>query len=234
MVDKKGFYEDYHFWKVLSHDSAATSSNFKTYSFMSDLVVGKSVLEVGCGVGDFALFCSAKCVSSYTGIDFSRHNVTQCRYLVPEFSFIEGDVFKVLPDYESYDVIFLAHCFEHFSKRDGVRLLKLLKKRLNVGGKIVLLMPNANAYFNAAASRYIDVTHEVLYNEYSIKQIGFKAGLSDVSSFNTVVGGNLIERLLNRVVLFFFELFLRAAGYEKKNPRTASFYTVLAVDDRYD
>jgi len=139
----------------------------------------------------------------------------------------------VLP-VRKFDVIFLAHCFEHFSKLDGVLLLELLKSRLGVGGKIVLLMPNANAYFNAAASRYIDITHEVLYNDYSIRQVGFKAGLFDVSCFNTVVGKNFVERFVNKSALFFFEFFLRVLGYEKKNPYTASFYTVLSVGDVVD
>ena len=53
-----------------------------------------SVLDIGCGPGQFAALLQDKGLPQYLGIDFSPKRIKQAREVCPEFDFVIADVFE--------------------------------------------------------------------------------------------------------------------------------------------
>jgi len=73
-----------------------------------------SVLDVGCGTGQFAAMARDRGLKAYCGIDFSRQAVERARSVCPEFRFeaanaMETDLFDALP----YDAVTCLEFLEH-------------------------------------------------------------------------------------------------------------------------
>lgn len=73
-----------------------------------------SVLEIGCGPGQFATMLRDEGVVRYTGLDFSPTGVEQARRNAPEYEFIVGDA-RISEVYETveHDAIVCTEVLEH-------------------------------------------------------------------------------------------------------------------------
>jgi len=77
-------------------------------------LAGKSVLDVGCGIGDFYRYLQERSISPsrYTGIDILPEMVQEARSRSPEAHFIHGDMFaETLFADKSFDVVFSSGIF---------------------------------------------------------------------------------------------------------------------------
>lgn len=99
----------------------------------------KNVLDVGCGIGQF-LYLAAKKGAICTGIDFSKEaiKIAQEKHKHQNLSFQQLDIGKNLPG--KYDVIVSLGTLEH--QDNPLSTLKMFKKHLNKGGKIIITCPN--------------------------------------------------------------------------------------------
>ena len=89
--------------------------------------------------------------------------------------------------------------FEHFSYFEGCRLLELIGKKLNKGGKIVLRMPNAASPFGLQY-QYNDLTHKAVYGPGSIRHLALAAGFA-VESCSSAHRGNRFKRAIEKFTL---------------------------------
>lgn len=70
---------------------------------------GDSVLDVGCGFGDFANYLVKKNIHpEFTGIDVSGELLAEGRKHFAELLLIEGDLFDFNPDKKTYDFVTLS------------------------------------------------------------------------------------------------------------------------------
>lgn len=147
--------------------------DYRRANTLRDKIVGKKVLDFGCGAGGFL-----NQIQSFTdiavGVELDRHiNRTineegiQC---FPNIENIEG----------TYDVITLFHVVEHLVNPKEV--LNNLKKHLNPNGTIIIEVPNADdalltLYKN---NEFADFTywscHVYLYNSYTLKRLVEQSG----------------------------------------------------------
>ncbi len=75
----------------------------------SGIQQGDSVLDVGCGFGDFADYLSRKGAAvEYTGIDISEDLLIEGRKHFPDFKLIKGDLLDYNPAPRSYDYVTLS------------------------------------------------------------------------------------------------------------------------------
>ncbi len=85
--------------------------NFRTLLKLGDLtqkpIHGASVLDVGCGTGDFFPSLKAAGVGEYLGIDVLSTSIEKARERHPEGTFRQGD-FLVEPYGEKFDFAFLS------------------------------------------------------------------------------------------------------------------------------
>lgn len=98
----------------------------------------ESVLEIGCGNGEFTRLISNKCVK-ITGIDISPVMISVAKSRSEKYSNIEyetGDAFlKSIPK-ESFDVVVSIGVFHHFNLENVLlKSIDLVKK----GGKLIVL-----------------------------------------------------------------------------------------------
>ena len=100
-----------------------------------------SVLDVGCGTGDFAqLFDPAR--TRYMGIDISEGMIAECRRLFPAHEFKVGDGDSIDAVDDSVDLVLSIGVLEYLP--DPVSHLKELARVTKPGGSIVLTVPNGS------------------------------------------------------------------------------------------
>lgn len=109
-----------------------------------------SVLDVGCGTGDNALFLgNAPRVSHVVAVDFSPEAIAlslsrlEAAHPKPHarVEFIEGDVFALPPEIRDFDVLLDSAVFHCIGDDDAQRrYLSAITKRIKVGGTAVMLV----------------------------------------------------------------------------------------------
>lgn len=112
-----------------------------------------SVLDVGCGTGQFAALVRDRGIRSYCGIDFSPEAVRVARAVCPESRFevasaLETDLFDTL----EYDAVVCLELLEHMEQD-----LELLR-RIPVGTRFYGSVPN---FPDTAHVRYFSSDDEV-------------------------------------------------------------------------
>lgn len=94
------------------HPNSLLWSNTKVqelrFKIIADIGIqaGDSLLDVGCGFGDFSAYLSRQNKSvSFTGIDVSAELLNEGRKHFPELELIQGDLFDFDPASVSYDYV---------------------------------------------------------------------------------------------------------------------------------
>ena len=101
---------------VRSLDWASRESQeqrFRVLAAVGDLN-GRSVLDVGCGLGDFAAWCARQSIApDYTGIDLTPRMVELARECLPAQAFRASDLFALPlpPDGQAWDYVVASGIF---------------------------------------------------------------------------------------------------------------------------
>lgn len=141
-------------------------------------IVGKNILEFGCGAGDYIRKAS-KYAKSTVGVELEKNFVNQlCS---------EGiecvDSMNAISD-SSIDTIMLFHVFEHLP--NPMEFLAVAKDKLRKGGHIVIEVPNANDFLlaNVKSDDFKQFTlwsqHLMLHTKESLRRFLVQAGFSDI------------------------------------------------------
>jgi SAM-dependent methyltransferase len=119
-----------------------------------------TVLDLGCGYGDFINVVVAKrriAVDRWPGASrFLDPAVEHHLRSVTDLSFLAD---------ESIDVAFASNLFEHLSRDEGASLLDQLSAKLVAGGTLLLVQPN---YRFAYREYFDDYTHVTAYSHVSM------------------------------------------------------------------
>jgi cyclopropane fatty-acyl-phospholipid synthase-like methyltransferase len=79
------------------------------------------------------------------------------------------------------DRVTMFHVLEHFSRKDGVRLLSAIRTRLHPDrGQLVIEVPNMSS-ITGTNMQCSDLTHATAFTEFSLKQLLDNAGFESVS-----------------------------------------------------
>ncbi|MFQ5694620.1 MAG: class I SAM-dependent methyltransferase, partial [Terriglobia bacterium] len=133
-----------------------------------------AVLELGCGHGTFLYWLRKEGYLNLTGIDASREQVDLARRVWPAVQ--QGDLRPFLETVnERYDFIAALDVLEHFSRQEGLNLVRAVQRALRPGGAFLLQTLNADSPF-MGQQRYGDLTHEVAYNRRSLATLLRLAG----------------------------------------------------------
>ncbi len=101
-----------------------------------------SVLDYGCGTGDFVNYLRSKSVMAYGYDPNIKFNLDSPDYLTNNFDW----------GVNKYDIIFLWHVLEH--THDPFVLLQSLKKLLKKNGKIFIAIPNFKSFDSTYYRKY--------------------------------------------------------------------------------
>lgn len=107
-----------------------------------DLVSGKSVLEIGCGSGEYAVTLVERGARSVVAEDFSPVAIRQAaaRNRSDRLTFAVGDIQQIAHSDASFDVIVSCETIEHVP--DPRRAVSELVRVLAPGGLLLLTSPN--------------------------------------------------------------------------------------------
>jgi len=98
----------YHPHSLLWSSKEVQELRFKVLADIG-ITKGDSVLDVGCGFGDFANYLTKHDTPvKFTGIDVSEALLAEGRRQFPELKLIHGDLFDLNPDADSYDFVTLS------------------------------------------------------------------------------------------------------------------------------
>lgn len=108
-------------------------------SFMNRDSSEKTILDIGCGTGDFLLACKKR------GLNISGIEPNEKAKIISENKLnqkINGDIFKMSP--QQFDVISMWHVLEHVPNL--MEYILELKKQLNTNGTLIIAVPNHKSY----------------------------------------------------------------------------------------
>lgn len=140
---------------------------------------GKSLLDVGCGMG-FALRAMREFgFDRVHGIDTSSEQIAACQRLGESCELVDDTRAYLSASSSRYDVILLLDVLEHVPVGEQIDLARVLRDVLTPGGTIIISVPNATSPL-AARYRYGDFTHYSSFTEHSLQFVLLNAGFSRV------------------------------------------------------
>jgi len=113
---------------------------YPLWSVVADRLIrsgARSILDLGCGPGQFALLLSDKGITEYCGLDFSDTAIQAARAFCPAFEFRTVDIGQegVLESRE-YDCCLALEFLEHVEKDTEIL------RRLRRGSRLYATVPN--------------------------------------------------------------------------------------------
>jgi SAM-dependent methyltransferase len=142
----------------------------------------KTLLEIGPGLGEFVSYLNQ---NNFNYIDILDNDKSVIDYIKSKFK-IRNAYFEQRPSAiknsrDRYDAIIITQVFEHIPKEQYVEYLKSLYELLNVGGKIIITVPNlANPFTNCEL--YADLTHYNGFTDVSLGELASYCGLENSKS----------------------------------------------------
>lgn len=147
------------------HDDSRRFSQWKK------IIKNKTILDFGSGAGGFLKLALPVAKKVY-GVELDS---------ISQFYTNKIEVKKHIEDFDiKFDVITLFHVLEHIE--DPIGLLKKLRNYLNVGGKIIIEVPNDNdaliSYYNLQSFKNFTYwsLHLYSYNKKTLDKICKRAG----------------------------------------------------------
>ncbi len=201
--------------------------NFKSF-FQKNIGKKSNILDLGCGYGSFLYFLQSHRYENVTGVDISTEELAVCATFFKSSKLHQKDIFEFIHDTkDKFDVVYLSHVLEHIKKDQLFDFLEGVKNILTDDGFFIIVAPNSAAYFNAAANRYGDLTHELGFTEISLRQLLMVAGFKRIQIRNFFGVGTMWLNIIRKVTLFIFELFVQVLGYDKQNIYTPSIIAIV-------
>lgn len=180
------------------------------------------IVDLGTGLGHFLFFLQRAGFSNMLGVDVGHEVIEFCRRR--NFPVIEEEIITYLEKLnEPVDAFVISDVMEHQTKDQLWRMLELIKKRLVPGGVVIIKVPNMGNPLLGNDSRWLDITHEVGFNENSLRQVLFMAGYTNVKIIgpDIYVSNNPLLNITGRTVTtildkLFYLIFLLYGRTETK------------------
>lgn len=139
-----------------------------------------SILDLGCGGGEFLYFLQQEGYTHLSGVDTSLDQVEAAHTLGLENVEL-GDVREYVQQHtEAFDVIAALSLLEHLKRDEMLALLDGVVRALRPGGVFLAVAPNSKSPFGTRV-RYGDITHEQSFTPKSVVQICAIVGLEPVA-----------------------------------------------------
>ncbi len=124
---KQNIYDDATFfqgYKELRDNDTGLNGVLEEPAFRSLLpdLRGKAILDLGCGMGNFAVYAMERGAASYIGVDISRNmiEVARKRVIHSSVAFINGPIEDHGIESSQYDLIVSSLCLHYIEDYEGV------------------------------------------------------------------------------------------------------------------
>lgn len=141
-----------------------------------------SVLDLGCGHGEWLRLLWERGGRDLTGVNLSEGELAVARSLVPAH-FVQQDVLTFLGSANrQWDVITAFHFLEHLTKDDLFRCMRGIARALAPNGVLLVMAPNALSPF-CGITRHWDLTHEWAFTPPNFRQLAALSGFQPAVEF---------------------------------------------------
>ena len=174
-----------------------------------------SVLDLGCGNGQFLRFLKEQGYKNYYGIDVSKQQIDFCKEKVTDKVEV-ADIFGFLRDKKNaFDLVVMNDVLEHIPKEKLFELLGLIHNSLRNNGMFAAKVPNMSNPFGLI-NRYMDITHEIGFTEFSMIECLGMSGFGDIKvkgvSYPVISVKTAVAKVFEVIVHFIIKILLRIQG----------------------
>jgi SAM-dependent methyltransferase len=143
---------------------------------------GVKILELGCGYGRYVHALAKLGFCDVLGIDISEEQVEYANEVLGLRNVHLADAVEFLEESEDrYDVIMMMDVLEHLDLEYSLDIIQRIYRRLSVGGKLIVQVPNAISPLSV--NRYGDVTHQRAYSARSMEQSMRIGGFKNIQCY---------------------------------------------------
>lgn len=188
--------------------------NKKRVAILDKYVVGKKVLDIGCGTGIYVDYLSRKGKDA-AGIDSVKEFINYARKNY-KGKFLVADAYKLPFKDKSFDTVIMFDVLEHLEYEE-----KALKELQRVGKKRIIIIAPRKADkeirdHGLIFHHYRDATHLRYYTKTKLENLAKKTGIkiSEIKSIRPIpieslfvqeiVGPLLIKKILKKIIFTFF------------------------------
>jgi 2-polyprenyl-3-methyl-5-hydroxy-6-metoxy-1,4-benzoquinol methylase len=164
--------------KILTVDELARD---RAPRWLSRIPKDAHILDYGCADGYMLWVLHTLGYRNLVGADISESVLRLARTRLANTSVeLRNLTANALNEYvERFDVIIMHQVLEHIPREDVIPTLTHLRGLLKVDGLISIAVPNASA-IGATFNHARDFTHQVLYEEISLRQVLELSGLTEM------------------------------------------------------
>ena len=136
-----------------------------------------SLLDVGCGSGNFLDFVTKQCAIDVVGLDTVASSVAACRRNGHHAECMTLEEYLVSDQRRAFDLVTAFHCLEHVA--DPLALVQSMAQALSPRGRVVLSFPYSPASWEVleVAALNMPPHHVTRWNKPAIRALGEAAGL---------------------------------------------------------
>lgn len=167
-----------------------------------------AILDLGCGSGRMIYYLGSRGFTNVAGVDASAEQIAiaRDRGLNAEV----GDIFTYLEESPSmYDAMVLIDVVEHMTKSELLQMLRLVRPRLNPGGRIVMQTVNGEGLFPGQIM-FGDITHTTVLSAGSWEQLLSASGFGQFRSLGTPPVPRGLKGVLRAIVWKYLEFYMSA------------------------
>lgn len=157
-----------------------------------DQLLGKKVLDIGCGVGNLTNYINQKGYH-VTGIDYASEMLEIAKKEFKNTEFIKMDMRNITLK-DKYDGIMLAYSLFHVTKKDAEYVLNKCYELLNPKGKMLIILQEGNKeeiineplnsslkmfvsyYTEEEITKKLENNFKILYKDHKIPTNEFELG----------------------------------------------------------
>lgn len=168
-------------WLLALYPKFARSAKAQ-FRYLPKPKTGQTLLDVGCGNGDF-LYLASEAGWHVKGVEPDRKALDVVR--AQGFDVIEGSLEDVKATDELFDAITISHVIEHV--HDPEKFISLAKECLRPGGILYIDTPNIESvgrkWYRESWRGIESPRHLVIFSQEGLKFILNKYGFSDITVF---------------------------------------------------
>jgi len=172
----------------LSHVEAlkkSTADRYLDILFPADVIVSGSLLEIGCGGGDFLSRAAVRGLK-VTGVEYSAHACATARCKLEEFQgkVIQGEIDVLEGQKECFDYIVFCDVLEHV--RDPRLFLQTVFGLLKPDGTIFCVVPALDSWSaRLLKTNWMEfkLEHLSYFDTKSLRSLLFQEGFSEIKHF---------------------------------------------------
>ena len=127
----------------MSETSGFDGYSYFLYHLASKFAADKSVLDIGCGIGQGASILSGYTQKKVLGVDYSVRAIKQARKNVKaNLSFHLANILDLDHSLGKFDLITMFNTIEHFDKSEQERIMKVVYGLLDPNGTLIICTNN--------------------------------------------------------------------------------------------